>query len=426
MPLFGGFSLGRWFGFEVRIDYSWFLIFFLVVWTLSVDVFPNELRGYPETAYWIMGVVAALLLFLSVLLHELSHSAVARRRGIHVEGITLFIFGGVAQTSMEASRPVDEFLLTAAGPLASVVLAGMFYGLGVLADFAGWSGPATEIAGYLAFLNLALAIFNLVPGFPLDGGRLLRSTVWHFTGSLRKATRWATTAGRGFGYLMILVGLWFLWQGALLNGMWLAFIGWFLSNAASNSWRQFVSRQILADVPVSRALQPLPPPVEADRSLADVIDEPFLRTGVGAVPVLRDGRLVGVLSVEDVVDVPPAERAATRVAGVMTPIGEVPTVPVGTDLDSVLGRLRAGDGTRLLVVDGERLVGILTPHDVVGWLERARRLGLDEAEEGGPDEPPAGPAGPSSGDASAGVAADAPRPPAPGSADRDRDEGSWA
>ena len=373
MPLFGGFSLGRWFGFEVRIDYSWFLIFFLVVWTLSVQVFPHELRGYPETVYWTMGVVAALLLFLSVLLHELSHSAVARRRGIHVEGIPLFIFGGVAQTSMEASRPVDEFLLTAAGPLASVVLAGVFYGLGVAADFVGWRGPATEIAGYLAFLNLALAIFNLVPGFPLDGGRLLRSTVWHFTGSLRKATRWATTAGRGFGYLMILAGLWFLWQGALLNGMWLAFIGWFLANAAANSWRQFVSHQILAHVPVERALQP--------RTLAEVIDEPFLRAGVGAVPVLREGRLVGVLSVEDVAEVPPADRAATRVAAVMTAIGEVPAVPLGSHLDGVVGRLRADDGTRLLVVDGERLVGILTPHDVVGWLERARRLGLDQADD---------------------------------------------
>ncbi len=427
MPLFGGFSLGRWFGFEVRIDYSWFLIFFLVVWTLSVQVFPHDLGGYPETVYWTMGVVAALLLFLSVLLHELSHSAVARRRGIHVEGITLFIFGGVAQTSMEASRPVDEFLLTAAGPLASVVLAGIFYGLGVGADFAGWGGPVTEIAGYLAFLNLALAIFNLVPGFPLDGGRLLRSAVWHFTGSLRKATRLATTAGRGFGYLMILAGLWFLWQGALINGMWLAFIGWFLANAASNSWRQFVSRQILADVPVERALQPLPPPVEADRVLADVVDEPFLRAGVGAVPVLREGRLVGVLSVEDVAEVPPPERATTRVAAVMTPIEEVSAVPLHSSLDGVLGRLRAGNGTRLLVLDGERLVGILTPHDVVGWLERARRLGLDRSEaEGARGEPGAGHVEPSAPGVSAGAPTEVGPGGEPGSAGQGHDEGGWA
>jgi Zn-dependent protease/CBS domain-containing protein len=380
MPLMGGFSLGRWFGFEVRIDYSWFLIFFLVMWTFSVGVFPHELPGYPEAAYWTMGVVAALLLFLSVLLHELSHSAVARTRGIRVEGITLFIFGGVAQTSMEATRPVDEFLLTAAGPLCSVALSGIFYGLAVAADFAGLTGPITEVAGYLAFLNLALAVFNLVPGFPLDGGRLFRSAMWQITGDLRKATRWATTAGRGFGYLMMLVGLWFLWQGALLNGLWLAFIGWFLSNAATNSWRQFVARRMLTGVPVARALKPLPAAVDAERTLADVIDEPFLRAGVGAVPVLSAGNLVGVLSVEDVAGVSPAERSSTRVGSVMTPIERVPSVPSDASLESVLGRLRAGDGARLLVVDEGRLVGILTPHDIAGWLERARRLGMDREE----------------------------------------------
>ena len=381
MPLMGGFSLGRWFGFEVRIDYSWFLIFALVVWTLSADVFPHEMRGYGRTMYWMMGTAAALLLFLSVLLHELSHSAVARTRGIDVQGITLFIFGGVAQTSMEAQRPVDEFLLTAAGPLASVALAGLFWAAGVGADFLGWSGPVTVVAGYLAFLNLVLAIFNLLPGFPLDGGRLFRSAAWHFSGSLRKATRWATMAGRGFGFLMMGVGLLFLWQGAVLNGLWLAFIGWFLSGAAANSWQQFVARRVLSGVPVERAVQPVPPAVDADGSLSEVVDEPFLRSGVGAVPVVRAGSLVGVLSVEDVAEVPPGERAGTRVADVMTPLDEVRKVPRDTTLDEVLGHLKQGDHARLLVVDGDELVGILTPHDVAGWLERARRLGLDQEDD---------------------------------------------
>jgi len=362
----------------VRIDYSWFLIFALVVWTLSADVFPHEMRGYGRTMYWVMGTVAALLLFLSVLLHELSHSAVARTRGIDVQGITLFIFGGVAQTSMEARRPVDEFLLTAAGPLASVALAGLFWVAGAGADFLGWSGPVTVVAGYLAFLNLVLAIFNLLPGFPLDGGRLFRSAVWQFSGSLRKATRWATMAGRGFGFLMMAVGLYFLSRGGVLNGMWLAFIGWFLSSAAANSWRQFVARQVLSGVPVERAVQPVAPAVEAEGYLSEVVDEPFLRSGVGAVPVVRAGSLVGVLSVEDVASVPPGARAGTRVADVMTPLDEVRTVPRETTLDEVLSDLKQGDHARLLVVDGDELVGILTPHDVTGWLERARRLGLDE------------------------------------------------
>ena len=218
--MLGGFSIGRWFGFPIRIDYSWFLIAALVVWTFSSLEFPRQLPGYSNVVYLGMGVSGALFFFLSVLLHELSHSLVARRRGIEIEGITLFIFGGIAQAKEEAKRPLDEFLLTIAGPLCSVGLAGAFYALYLLTESVGWPNPIVAVFRFLALLNLVLAIFNMIPGFPLDGGRIFRSVMWAVTGDLERATRWATLGGRAFGYLLILFGLFqILVWGVLLSGL---------------------------------------------------------------------------------------------------------------------------------------------------------------------------------------------------------------
>ena len=235
MPLLGGFNIGRWFGFPVRIDYSWFVLIALIVWVFSTVEFPRQLPGYDGEAYLLMGVAAALFFFLSLLLHELAHSVVARSRGVHVQGITLFIFGGVAQTTTEAKRPVDEFLLTVVGPLASFTLAGIFWGLGALTDELGILPPAGQVSRYLGWLNFVLAVFNLLPGFPLDGGRIFRAAVWQATGDLRRATRWATAGGRAFGYVLIAAGAFLIMRGPLISGLWLAFIGWFLASAAASS-----------------------------------------------------------------------------------------------------------------------------------------------------------------------------------------------
>lgn len=386
MRLFGGFSLGHWFGFEIRIDYSWFLVFFLVLWTFSAAEFPRQAPGLRETVYYTMGTVAALLLFLSVLLHELSHSTVARSRGLEVEGITLFIFGGVARTRMEAKTAADEFLLTAAGPLCSLALGGVFWALGEAALAAGLPGPVALVSRTLAFVNVALAVFNMIPGFPLDGGRIFRSAVWGITGDLRRATRWATRGGQAFGWLLVGLGALMLWQGHTLNGLWSGFIGWFLSTAASSSWDQFEARRLLAGVPVTRAMDPDPPAVPAGITAQEAAESYFLRRPHGAYPVVDGERVLGLVDVEDVADLPPERRRRVLVSEVMTPVDELATAGAGDTLDDVLSRLSGGDADRALVVEGDQLLGVVTMRRVGDWLERARALG--EVGDGGDAERP--------------------------------------
>ena len=226
---------------------------------------------------------------------------VARSRGIHVQGITLFIFGGVAQTTMEAKRPIDEFLLTVVGPLASFTLAGIFWSLGALTDELGILPPAGQVSRYLGWLNFVLAVFNLVPGFPLDGGRIFRAAVWQVTGDLRRATRWATAGGRAFGYLLIAAGAYLIMSGPLISGLWLAFIGWFLASAAASSYRQFVLMRAISDVPVTRVTRQTSA-VSAGMSARDLAD--LYVSGVPpALPVVRDGRLVGIVTERDFMDI---------------------------------------------------------------------------------------------------------------------------
>lgn len=378
MRLLGGFSVGRWFGFEVRIDYSWFLIFFLVVWTLSTAEFPRQISGGSVLLHYSMGTVAALLLFLSVLLHELSHSVVARARGLEVEGITLFIFGGVARTRMEARTAADEFLLTAAGPLSSLALGGIFYGLARLAGTVGWGAPAVAVGETLAVVNVALAVFNMIPGFPLDGGRIFRSVVWHVTGDVERATRWATRGGQGFGVLLVAAGFLFLWQGFLINGLWAAFIGWFLASAASSSWQHFRARRILAGVPVERVMTRDPVAVDADAPVARLVADYFMRRPYSAYPVVEGGEVVGLVALEDAAEVAPERRTALRARDVMVPLSEVPTAEPGETLDRVLADLGAAELDRALVVEDGTLAGIVTIGEIGGWLERARKLGLED------------------------------------------------
>ncbi len=377
MPLFGSFSIGRWFGFKVRIDYSWFLIFGLVVWTFSAYVFPQQLPGREGWAYYAMGTIAAILLFLSVLLHELAHSAVARSRGMRVEGITLFIFGGVAQTRMEAKRPIDEFLVTAVGPLTSFGLAGVFWAGDVAADFLAWPAPIGAVSAYIALLNLVLAVFNLVPGFPLDGGRIFRSIMWQVTGDLAKATRWATRGGRAFGYILVAFGLVSLFQGFLINGLWMAFIGWFLANAAATSLRQFEIREVLSHVPVSRVMAHEPIVIPGDTPVQQAVDEFFLRRPFSAYPVVDGDRLIGMVAVDNVGEVPPDRRQSVRIEEIMRPVKDLPTVDEDATLDEVLSHMEPTDEGRTLVVRDGAVTGILTVGDIGQWIRRARELGIE-------------------------------------------------
>jgi Zn-dependent protease len=371
-----GIRVARFFGFDVRLDLSWFVVFLLVLWTFAEAVFPARVPGLTSVTYALMAWAGAVLFFASVLLHELAHSAVARARGLRVEGITLFIFGGMARIREDAENPRDEFLVTAVGPLSSALI-----GLALLA-FAragrAWGIPlsVTAVADYLAFLNFVLAVFNLIPGFPLDGGRLFRSLVWFLTKDVRKATRWASYSGRAFGYVMIAVGILELFGGALVSGMWFIFIGWFLTQAAEAGYRQVVLRRILQSATAREAMTPGPETVPADLTLRELVDEYFLRRRYNAFPVVAaDGRLIGLVTLTRVKEIAREEWPTTRVESAMIPVGESVTVRPGDSLADVVSKLEGGDGVgRALVVEGGRLEGVITSADVAQWLDRYQQL----------------------------------------------------
>ena len=387
MPLFGSFRIGRWFGFPIRIDYSWFPVAALVIWTFSAREFPRALPFYPSSTYLAMGTAAALLFFLSVLLHELGHALAGRMRGVTVEHITLFIFGGIAQAREEARRPLDEFLLTAAGPLTSLALAGLFHVARLGAEAMYAPPPVVTVFGFLALLNFILAVFNMIPGFPLDGGRIFRSIVWAVTGDLVRATRWATHGGRLFGGALIVLGLWNLSRGQFMSGLWAAFIGWFVVNAATSSLRHFELRTLLRRIPVAAVMNPRGRVIEASLSVEHAISEYFLRGRPEAYPVERDGALIGIVDVRAVSEVPGELRAATPVSEVTRPAEEFPIADPDESLVEALSR--AGTGTlNLLVIRDGFVVGTLDPREVVGRVRRMQRLGLVSpervAEAGGP------------------------------------------
>lgn len=370
----GGFRLGSILGFEIRIDYSWFLIFFLILWTLTVGVFPSSYPGLDGAVYLGMGLAGTLLFFASLLAHELSHSVVARRKGIPVEGITLFIFGGMAHTRMEFEEPGDEFQIAGVGPLSSLVIAGLFYLIGWLGAQLGWSVAVTGVAAYLALINVALAVFNLLPGFPLDGGRLFRAAVWRVTGDLRKATRWASAGGKVLGYLLMLLGLLQLFAGAFVGGLWMILIGWFVRIAAEASLVQFLLRRSLEGVRAGDAMTPDPATVPPHVTLQEFLEDYVFQGRHQSYPVVEDGAPLGIITLERVKQVPREEWPRRTVAEAMVPAENGVVVQPEESMASVLDKLGESRARRVLVTRGGRLVGIITQSDITRWLERMRLL----------------------------------------------------
>jgi Zn-dependent protease/CBS domain-containing protein len=371
----GGIRICRFFGFEVRLDFSWFVVFLLVLWTFAQSVFPARTPGLSVSTYFTMAVVGASLFFASVLLHELAHSAMARARGIEVEGITLFIFGGMARIRSEATNPRDEFLITIVGPVSSALIGALLLVFAEVGDSLGLHRAFIDVAAYLAILNFILAVFNLIPGFPLDGGRLLRSLVWHVTKDVRKATRIAALSGQGFGYVMIGFGVFSLFKGFLVSGIWLIFIGWFLSQAAEASYRQLIMRRILQGVQVKEAMTRNPETVSADVTLRDLVDNYFLMRRYSAFPVVDStGKPLGLITLRQVKEIERDKWPTTQVSSVMTRICEAVTVRPQDSLTQVLSKLeKAGVGRALVVADG-RLEGLISNADVAAWLDRYQQL----------------------------------------------------
>lgn len=370
-----GFRVGSVLGFEIRIDLSWFVIFFLVFWSLSEGVFPDQYPDQARLTHLAMGLAGTLLFFASLLTHELSHAVMSRRKGIEIEGITLFLFGGMAITRREPDNPNDELLIAGIGPVTSLVLAVVFEALSRLGPTIGFGDPIVGVASYLAFINTALAIFNLIPGFPMDGGRVFRALAWRATGDRVKATRWAVTGGRAFGtVLMILGGIQAL-SGAPLGGLWLVFIGWFLRNLAGSSLQQQILREVLHNFVASDLMSPRPEIVPAGISLTALVQDHFMHLRYGSYPVVEGDELVGMVTLEGVKRVPKADWGTRTAAQAMTPLADCAVVAPNTNMEVALEAMsRGGSPGRALVVDSGRLVGIISGSDVARWLQRLRSM----------------------------------------------------
>ncbi len=359
-----GIGLLRLFGIEIRLDYSWFIVFGLVLWTLSAGYFPQTFPGQSTAVYWVMGAVSALLLFGSVLAHELSHAVVARTEGMPVPRITLFIFGGMAHMVREPSGPMPEFRIAAAGPIMSFFLAGVFLG-------ASWlTRESSQIVGrtffYLGLANFILAVFNLVPGFPLDGGRVLRAWLWHRWNDLRRATRVVARIGRGTGTALILLGLLeFLFAGALVGGLWMVFIGLFLRQAAESSYQMTALQEMLRDVPVSEVMRENPVTVDERMNLSDLVSDYFYRYHFNSFPVTGGQHLAGLVHINQVKGVPRDKWASTTVGEVMTPQSEISTVAPSEEVFQAMRRMTEAGRQKVPVVKDGRLVGILTSRDIL-------------------------------------------------------------
>jgi Zn-dependent protease len=273
----GTFRIGKLAGIDINIHVSWIIILVLLTVSLATGWFPQLYPGWSTATYWIVSLIASLLLFVSVLLHELAHSLVARRRGLPVKNITLFIFGGVSNIQQEPTSPGIEFQLAVVGPLTSLLIGAIC--LLLLLPLRGSNSPLEGILFYLAMANLLLGVFNLIPGFPLDGGRVLRSIVWKITGSMRQATRVASITGQSIAYLFILLGIWLFFTGNILNGIWLGFIGWFLLSAAQSANTQVALESVLRGVTVGEVMNPKPATVPANITLQQLVDEYFLPGG---------------------------------------------------------------------------------------------------------------------------------------------------
>lgn len=382
-----GIRIAKLFGIKIRIDWSWVLILVLVVWNLSVAF--SQLHPEWDLALSIfMGVIAALLFFLSVLMHELAHSLVAKSQGIPVDSITLFLFGGVASIREEPKSPRNEFWMAILGPITSFVigfvlllLAGVSLSTQELMqlqpmEILGQFSPLRTIAFWLGSINIILGLFNMIPGFPLDGGRVLRSILWAITQNLRKATRWASYVGQAIAWAMIISGiamifglqLPFLGEG-LINGVWLILIGWFLNNAARSSYQQLMLRDLLEEVPVSRMTKRNPPTVPANITVDSLVEDYIMQSDDHAFPVMESESLVGIVCLDDVRKVPGDLRSAKLVSEIMTPRSELKTIQANDDAYDALMTISRNAIRQLIVMEDEQMFGLIRRRDIVRFLQ---------------------------------------------------------
>jgi Zn-dependent protease len=369
-----GVNLFRVFGVQIAIDYSWLIVFVLVLWSLAAGYFPSQYPGYSGWSYAAAGLAGTVLFFSSVLVHELSHALVANRLGATVRKITLFIFGGMAHLSAEPRDPSAELRIAAAGPLTSVALGALFYAVSLALARSDVEPLWTAVFRYLGLINVSLAAFNLLPGFPLDGGRLLRAYFWRRTGDLREATRRAASWGAGIALGLIALGALQVFGGALSGGLWLIFIGMFLRGAARASYAGLLAEHALTQTRVRDVMVAQPVVIGPDVSVADAIDEYFLRYGYGGFPVGGDDGVEGVLSLPGVLRCPPNERSTRRVREVMRALDGL-AISADATAAAALQQMIAAASGRLVVLEHGELRGLITRTGIMRVVDLKSQLG---------------------------------------------------
>jgi len=387
-----GFRIGKIFGINIHIDWSWLLIFGLVSWSLA-STFGQLHTEWTGLMQWGIALSAALLFFMSVLAHELAHSLVARSRGVPVRNITLFMFGGVSNIQRDPSSPVDELLVTIVGPLTSFLLGAIFLVLGTgsfaLANvnlmnattMVSQLGPFGTILLWLGSVNILVGLFNLIPGFPLDGGRIVRSILWGITDNLQKATRWASWMGQAVAWMLIFAGMSMLFGARIpflgsgfINGIWIIFIGWFLQSAAVQSYRKLVVQDILEDTPVKRMMYTDVPVVNANLSVQTLIDNYIMQSDNRAFIVFDGERMAGLVTIDDIRDISPKSRSQIMVKDVMTPSQKMIVIAPDEEASEAFQRLQSEDIRQLPVINGNRIVGLLRRKDIIRWLQFQSQL----------------------------------------------------
>ena len=361
-------KLFKLFGFEVKVDLSWILIAVLIAWTLAIGYFPFRYKDLSAQTYWLMGIVGALGLFASIIFHELSHSLVARRFGIPMKGITLFIFGGVSEMGEEPPNAKAEFSMAIMGPVSSVFLGLIFYGIYSQALRINWPVPVIGTFHYLAGLNGLLAIFNLLPAFPLDGGRVLRAILWSLKKNFRWATRVSSGVGSTFGFLMILLGLFNVIRGNFIGGIWWFLIGMFLQSSAKMSYQQIVIRKALEGEVVQRFMVSDPLTVDSSITVKQLVEDYIYKYHLKMFPVVDADKLLGCVSTREVQETSRDEWGRKTVRELATQCSTENTIGPQADAMEALSKMNRTGSSRLIVVEGNHAVGVITLKDMLKFL----------------------------------------------------------
>ena len=360
------FRLFSLFGFEVKLDLSWLLLALLISWSLGAGMFPTEYPGLSSRTYAWMGVIGALGVFFSIVFHEFSHSLVARQYGMQIKGITLFVFGGIAEMKGEPPSPKSEFLMAVAGPLASFLLAFIFSKIEAIALLRGWPTPVVGVSNALAYINTVVAIFNLVPAFPLDGGRMLRAVLWHIRKDIHAATRISSQIGSVFGLVLIFLGVFAFIQGNIIGGMWWFLIGIFVRGAAQSSYQQLVLHEALQEQSVSHFMRRDPVTAPPSVTIRSFVEDYVYQHHFKMFPVVEKSKLLGSISINDIRKIPREEWDSVTVRDVMQPRSDDNTISADMETEELLtSMMHPGRQSRYMVVDDGQLVGVIALKDVL-------------------------------------------------------------